>query len=69
MKDKLMCEIFKVPAFETRDGNCITESNAIAYYGKTFSFKMSSFRIYLFVKIILIKLLLHIYEQKNIPHF
>ncbi|KAK0096403.1 hypothetical protein PV326_005604 [Microctonus aethiopoides] len=22
----------KVPAFETKDGNCLTESNAIAYY-------------------------------------
>lgn len=26
--------IFKVPAFETTDGKYITESNAIAYYGK-----------------------------------
>ena len=27
---------FQVPAFEGKDGLCLSESNAIAYYGKFF---------------------------------
>ena len=36
IKNIVICKIFKVPAFETSDGKYITESNAIAYYGKIF---------------------------------
>lgn len=42
-----MCEIFKVPAFETSDGKYITESNAIAYYGKT-SLKKNYFDLFVY---------------------
>ena len=30
------CHLKQVPAFETSDGQCIAESNAIAYYGRLF---------------------------------
>jgi hypothetical protein len=32
-----MFKPFQVPAFETEDGQYLTESNAIAYYGKHYN--------------------------------